>query len=87
MSTLAERKRFCYCGEMAKNRVSRSGQALDQTLQRGGAAAEAVLATGIHVTQLWRYKTGRGRPGAANTAKLHRATGGKVAAEGWADYT
>lgn len=69
------------------SRVSRSGQMLEQVLERGGSAADAVIATGIHVTQLWRYRTGRGRPGAVNTAKLHRATGGRVAAEGWADFT
>jgi hypothetical protein len=67
-------------------RVSRSGQMLEQVMERGGAAAAAVMATGIHITQLWRYRTGRGRPGASNTAKLHRATNGKIAAEGWADF-
>lgn len=39
--------------------------------------------TGIHRTQLWRYSTGRGKPDAEQVAKLHRATDGRVAADGW----
>lgn len=67
---------------MADLKPSRSSRALQQILE-GDDEAAAVYATGIHRTQLWKYSTGRGKPDADGVAKLHRATGGKVAADGW----
>ena len=68
---------------MAELKVPASGKVLGQILQAGGELAEAVLGTGIHRTQLWKYSTGRSRPDADQITKLHRATKGVIAADGW----
>jgi len=62
---------------------SLSSRALHEELKAEGAVARMSEATGIHRTQLWRYATGRRKPNAEQIAKLHRATGGRVAADGW----
>jgi DNA-binding phage protein len=68
---------------MAELKESSSSRALGRVIAAGGEMARAVEATGIHRTQLWRYSTGRSKPDAEQVAKLHRATNGIVAADGW----
>lgn len=41
----------------------------------------------FHRTDLWRYRTGRGKPSADSIALLERLTGGRVPANGWEDIT
>ena len=64
-------------------RESRSSRELARVLTEDRELAVAVYATGIHRSQLWRYSTGRGKPDAEHVGKLHRATEGTVAADGW----
>jgi len=68
---------------MAELKESSSSKALGRVIAGDGEMARAVEATGIHRTQLWRYSTGRSKPDADQIAKLHRATDGIVAADGW----
>lgn len=68
---------------MAELRESSSSKALGRVIAAGGEMGKAVESTGIHRTQLWRYSTGRSKPDAEQIAKLHRATNGIVAADGW----
>lgn len=68
---------------MAELKESSSSRALGRVIASAGDMARAVEATGIHRTQLWRYSTGRSKPDADQIAKLHRATDGIVAADGW----
>lgn len=41
--------------------------------------------TAFHRTDLWRYRTGKGKPSADSIALLERLTGGRVPANGWED--
>ncbi len=68
---------------MVELRESSSSKALGRVIASGGEMAKAVEGTGIHRTQLWRYSTGRSKPDADQIAKIHRATSGIVAADGW----
>jgi len=68
--------------EMVAQYVSRSSTALAKVMDEIGVGKLAED-TDIHRTQLWRYSTGRSKPDADQIAKLHRATGGRVAADGW----
>lgn len=68
---------------MADLKESSSSKALSRVIAGNGEMARAVEATGIHRSQLWRYSTGRSKPDADQIAKLHRATDGIVAADGW----
>lgn len=68
---------------MATLKVSTSSLALENLLNTEGANARLAKETGIHRTQLWRYATGRSKPDAEQVAKIHRATDGQVAADGW----
>jgi len=68
---------------MGELKESSSSKALGRIIAADGELARAVEAEGFHRTQLWRYSTGRGKPDADGIAKLHRATAGIVAADGW----
>ena len=68
---------------MTEIKESSSSRALSRVLAAGGEMAKAIDALGLHRTQLWRYSTGRSKPDADQIAKLHRATSGIVAADGW----
>ena len=67
---------------MVELHVSASSRALQALIEEIGAAAVS-KASDVHRTQLWRYATGRGKPDADQIAKLHRASSGRVAADGW----
>lgn len=62
--------------------ISESSIELAKVIEEVGPA-ELSRQTGIHRTQLWRYATGKSRPDADQIAKLHKGTGGRVAADGW----
>lgn len=67
---------------MVAQYVSRSSLELEKFVAEVGVLKLAGE-TGIHRTMLWRYSTGRSKPDADQIAKLHRASGGRVAADGW----
>lgn len=73
---------MCYGYNMSQ---SLSSRALDELLNEGGDAADAVKGSGIHRTLLHRYRTGKGKPDAETVAKLDRVSGGRVPANGWED--
>lgn len=64
--------------------MSPSSRALDALLNEESDEAEAVKRI-AHRTVLWRYRTGKGKPEAEVVAKLERASGGRVPANGWED--
>lgn len=68
---------------MGTLKISGASQALTEWLKTEGATARLARDTDSHRTQLWRYATGRGKPDAELVAKIHRATGGAVAADAW----
>lgn len=68
---------------MVELRESSSSKALSRVIAAGGEMGKSVENTGIHRSQLWRYSTGRSKPDVEQAAKLHRATNGIVAADGW----
>jgi len=64
-------------------KLSASSRALEKELRPEGATSRLAKETGIHRTQLWRYSSGRQKPDAEQIARLHRATKGRVRADGW----
>lgn len=64
--------------------TSRSSVALDELLDRGGDAAEAIR-TRFHRTMLWRLRTGRRLPEIETATELHRLSGGRVPIDGWTE--
>lgn len=68
---------------MGTLKISVASQALAEWLKTEGATAKLARDIESHRTQLWRYSTGRGKPDAELVAKIHRATNGAVAADGW----
>jgi hypothetical protein len=65
---------------------SPSRRALDHLLTEESAEAKAVReCADVHRTQLWKYRTGRGRPDANTIALLARLSRNRVPADGWAD--
>jgi DNA-binding transcriptional regulator YdaS (Cro superfamily) len=67
---------------MAERRISPSSIELERVTREIGAGALARV-SGVHRTQIWRYSTGRDKPGTEQAARLQRATGGRVSADGW----
>jgi hypothetical protein len=65
--------------------MSPSSRNLDACLTEGGPVAEAIKGSDIHRTRLHAYRTGKSKPDADTIAKLHRLSGGRVAADGWED--
>ncbi len=68
-----------------ERKPSLSSRALDALLNSPEAKAlnDAFKREDIHRTVIWRYRNGLGKPEAANIAKIHRITGGRVPASGW----
>lgn len=64
--------------------LSPSAVVLDAILTDGGEVAESIK-DAVHRTQLWRFRTGKGKPDANTIALLHRLSEGRVAADGWSD--
>ena len=64
--------------------MSTSSRALDALLEEGGELAETIGDV-AHRTVLWRYRKGKGKPDAETIARLERASGGRVPANGWED--
>lgn len=64
---------------------SASSRALDALLDAGGPEAEAIKASSIHRTALWRYRNGKAKPDAEGVALLERISAGRVPANGWED--
>ena len=64
--------------------VPPSGVALKTLLEEDGEEAKAIREA-IHRTQLWRFTTGRGKPGADNLAQIAALSRGRVPADGWGD--
>lgn len=64
--------------------LSIASRALDALMDEASPEGEAVRKT-AHRTVLWRYRTGKGKPGADLIAKLYQASGGRIPADGWQD--
>lgn len=63
--------------------LSRSAKALARLLSQDSPEARALKAR-YHRVQLYDYRSGRRRPGAANIGEISRLTRGIVPADGWA---
>ncbi len=61
---------------------SRAAHALAQILDEGGALALS-LKEQFHWTLLWRYRTGRRKPGLKSAQRLSKLTRGKVKESAW----
>jgi hypothetical protein len=68
--------------------ITASSTELDAVLEEGGDVAskiqEEVRSGALHRTQLWKYRTGRDRPGPDLMELFDRLSGGRIAATGWA---
>lgn len=68
--------------------ITASSTELDAVLDEDGDVAakihEEVERKTLHRTQLWKYRTGRDRPGPDLIEMFERVSGGRIAATGWA---
>lgn len=67
---------------MATEDLPPSAVALAEVLAEGGPDALAIRAA-VHRTMLWKYTKGLRRPGAESSAKIDKASRGRVPAAGW----
>lgn len=67
--------------------LTASQHELDQVLEEDGDVAalihDEVKRGTMHRTQLWKYRTGRDRPGPDMIGLFARLSEGRIAAEGW----
>ena len=68
--------------------ITASSTELDAVLEEGGEIATKILEEverkTLHRTQLWKYRTGRDRPGPDLIEMFDRVSRGRIAATGWA---